>query len=66
MSMWCTLGPPSITVGQPRRCSRCTLTCVAHPRAGELDLLGEVAGGGSHEALLVNSRRLELFGTQCW
>lgn len=34
--------------------------------AGELDLLGDVAGGGGYDALRVNSRQLDLFGTRCW
>jgi hypothetical protein len=32
---------------------------------GDLDLLGEVAGGGGFEALLPHSRELELFGFRC-
>jgi hypothetical protein len=32
---------------------------------GDLDLLGEVAGGGSYEALLPHSRELEMFGLPC-
>ncbi|MBM3772781.1 MAG: hypothetical protein FJW27_16115 [Acidimicrobiia bacterium] len=34
--------------------------------AGELDLLGEVAGGGTYQALIPHSRRLDLLGTTCW
>jgi predicted nucleotidyltransferase len=34
--------------------------------AGELDLLGEVAGAGTYQALIATSRQLELFGTRCW
>lgn len=34
--------------------------------AGELDLLGEVAGGGTYDALLPHSRRMELLSTACW
>jgi hypothetical protein len=32
---------------------------------GDLDLLGEVAGGGSYEALLPHSRELQMFGLPC-
>lgn len=32
---------------------------------GDLDLLGEVAGGGGHEALLPHSREIEMFGLRC-
>jgi hypothetical protein len=32
---------------------------------GDLDLLGEIAGGGSYEALLPHSRELEMFGLPC-
>lgn len=34
--------------------------------AGELDLLGEVAGGGTYQALIPHSRRLDLLGATCW
>jgi hypothetical protein len=32
---------------------------------GDLDLLGEVTGGGGYEALLPHSRELEMFGLRC-
>jgi hypothetical protein len=32
---------------------------------GDLDLLGEVAGGGGYEALLPYSREIEMFGLRC-
>jgi hypothetical protein len=32
---------------------------------GDLDLLGEVVGGGGYEALLRHSRELEMFGLRC-
>ena len=32
---------------------------------GDLDLLGEVAGGGGYGALLPHSRELEMFGLRC-
>lgn len=32
---------------------------------GALDLLGEVAGGGSYEALLPHTETVELFGHSC-
>ena len=32
---------------------------------GELDLLGEVAGGGSYDDLLADSMQMDLFGVNC-
>ena len=32
---------------------------------GEVDLLGEVAGGGRYEQVLPHSRELEIFGVRC-
>lgn len=32
---------------------------------GELDVLGEIAGGGGYEALVAHSRELEMFGVRC-
>lgn len=32
---------------------------------GDIDLLGEVVGGGGYEALLPHSRELEMFGLRC-
>jgi predicted nucleotidyltransferase len=32
---------------------------------GELDLLGEVTGGGAYPALLAHSRELDMFGVRC-
>jgi len=32
---------------------------------GDLDVLGEIAGGGGYEALLPDSRELEMFGLRC-
>ena len=32
---------------------------------GDLDLFGEVAGGGTYEALLPSSQTMEVFGTRC-
>jgi hypothetical protein len=34
-------------------------------RRGDLDLLGEVVGGGGYEALLPHSREIEVFGLRC-
>ncbi len=34
-------------------------------RIGAIDLLGEVAGGGSYEALLPDSREIEILGVRC-
>ena len=33
--------------------------------AGDLDLLGAVAGGGDYQDLLPHSRSLQLFGVEC-
>ena len=32
---------------------------------GELDLLGEVTGGGAYPSLLAHSRELDMFGVRC-
>lgn len=32
---------------------------------GDLDLLGEVAGGGTYEQLLADSQELDIFGVRC-
>ena len=32
---------------------------------GDIDLLGEIVGGGGYEALLPHSRELEMFGLRC-
>lgn len=34
-------------------------------RIGAIDLFGEVAGGGSYEALLPDSREIEILGVRC-
>jgi predicted nucleotidyltransferase len=34
--------------------------------AGPLDVLGEIAGGGTYEALLPHSRKLPVFGIECY
>ncbi|HKB69274.1 MAG TPA: hypothetical protein VKH46_00395, partial [Thermoanaerobaculia bacterium] len=34
-------------------------------RIGAIDLLGEVAGGGSYEALRPDSREIEILGVRC-
>jgi hypothetical protein len=34
--------------------------------AGPLDVLGEIAGGGTYEALLPHSRKLSVFGVECY
>lgn len=33
---------------------------------GDVDLLGEITGGGSYEDLLPDSIKLVIFGTECW
>lgn len=33
---------------------------------GDLDLLGEITGGGNYEALLPHSIQLQVFGVDCW
>jgi len=35
-------------------------------RAGPLDVLGEIAGGGTYEALISHSRKLSVFGVECY
>lgn len=44
-----------------RRGLNFTLTC----KLGDLDLLGEIVGGGSYEALEAHSVPLEVFGVRC-
>ncbi len=33
---------------------------------GDLDLLGEIAGGGGFEALLPHAQRIEVYETECY
>jgi predicted nucleotidyltransferase len=34
--------------------------------AGPLDVLGEIAGGGTYETLFAHSRKLSVFGIECY
>ena len=34
--------------------------------AGPLDVLGEIAGGGTYETLISHSRKLSVFGVECY
>ena len=34
--------------------------------AGPLDVLGEIAGGGTYEALIAHSQKLSVFGIECY
>ncbi len=34
--------------------------------AGPLDILGEIAGGGTYETLISHSRKLSVFGIECY
>jgi len=34
--------------------------------AGPLDILGEIAGGGTYETLISHSRKLPVFGIECY
>jgi predicted nucleotidyltransferase len=34
--------------------------------AGPLDVLGEIAGGGTYETLIPHSRKLSVFGIECY
>ena len=34
--------------------------------AGPLDVLGEIAGGGTYEALISHSQKLSVFGVECY
>ncbi len=34
--------------------------------AGPLDVLGEIAGGGTYETLISHSRKLSVFGIECY
>ena|SRR5687768_9855968 len=44
-----------------RRGSNFTLTC----SAGDIDLLGEITGGGGYDALIKHSIQLSVFGITC-
>jgi hypothetical protein len=34
--------------------------------AGDLDVLGEIAGGGTYETLIPHSRKVSVFGIECY
>ena len=53
--------PFVLDVATVTRGRNCTLTT----RLGDLDLLGEITGGGRHEDLLPGTLELSLFGLRC-
>ena len=57
--------PPGLPFHLDRETLRRGLNFTLRTSRGDLDLLGEVAGGGGYEALLPRSRELEMFGLRC-
>ena len=61
-----TLGAPA---GLPFDWSRATiergLNFTLTTTIGDIDLLGEISGGGDYEALLPHSEGVDMFGCQC-
>ena len=58
--------PPGLPFRLDEPTLRAGLNFTLTTSAGDLDLLGDVAGGGAYEALLPHSRQLELLGARCW
>lgn len=56
--------PPGLPFVWDEKTVRMGLNFTLTTSAGELDLLGEVTGGGSYEALLPNSEEIALFGSK--
>jgi predicted nucleotidyltransferase len=42
------------------------LDCTLTTKLGDIDLLGEITGGGGYEGLLPDSIQLIIFGVKCW
>ena len=61
--------PRGVPPGLPFDWSRATiergLNFTLTTAIGDIDLLGEIAGGGDYEALLPHSTRVEIFGCRC-
>lgn len=57
--------PPGLPFTLDAQTLRRGLNFTLSTRLGDLDLLGEVVGGGTYEALVGKSRELEVFGVKC-
>ncbi|MFM9169150.1 MAG: hypothetical protein ACKOTD_03245, partial [Phycisphaerales bacterium] len=57
--------PPGLPFRLDEATRRSGLNFTLDSTAGPIDLLGEVAGGGSYEALLPRTAELEVFGRPC-
>ena len=61
--------PPGRSAGLPFDWSRATiergLNFTLTTAVGDIDLLGEITGGGDYEALLPDSEHVDLFGCRC-
>ncbi|MGQ0653335.1 MAG: hypothetical protein ACT4P4_13890 [Betaproteobacteria bacterium] len=57
--------PPGLPFTLDERTLAAGLNFTLSTRAGDIDLLGEIAGGGDYGALLEHSIEVELFGARC-
>jgi len=57
--------PPGLPFRWDEETIKAGLNFTLTTRAGDLDLLGEITGAGSYEALLPFSEELEVFGVRC-
>lgn len=57
--------PPGLPFRFDAATVRRGLNFTLRTRLGDLDLLGEIAGGGTYDALLPHSRELAVFGLRC-
>jgi hypothetical protein len=57
--------PPGLPFRWDERTIQAGLNFTLTTSLGKLDLLGEVAGGGSHEELLPASEEKDVFGVRC-
>jgi predicted nucleotidyltransferase len=57
--------PPGLPFDWSARTIRNGLNFTLSTSLGAIDILGEIAGGGSYEDLLPNSSNIELYGTKC-
>jgi predicted nucleotidyltransferase len=57
--------PPGLPFQWDERTIRGGLNFTLITNLGELDLLGEITGGGGYEALLPHTQELDIFGVKC-
>jgi hypothetical protein len=57
--------PPGLPFRWDERTVQAGLNFTLITTLGNLDVLGEVAGGGTYEQLLPNSQEMEVFGVRC-